>query len=260
MSLEQKSLDPRTADYASKWHAKALEIKMLSDRITNYIDNLKRELKIEAGLKLVEGREVFPEDNVTAVIHLFDEKGEGKGLYDSLEKYERDMLTIDSEINNEFKNNFISSTRIYPGKDNFIQTFFANIPVIGALAMLSKFENDTKIMENQFVSYCHNKSSPVMIIDDFVAPLVSQSSTNVKGGDEIEITAGVGAFSTVMKPVISIRGKSLQLGEDGTALYKLKAPLEPGKYSLPVTFQYTKADGTSGVMIKEVGYTVVGEK
>jgi len=258
MSLEQKSLDPRTSDYASKWQAKALEIKSLSDGLSNYIENIQAELKTKAGLKIEDGREVFDEDDNDAVRYLFNERGYGKELYYRLGNYEHNMLAVDSEICNQFKQIFISSIRTYPEQNKFIKTFFSNIPTIGALAMLSKFENDTKIMENEFVSYCHNRSSPVIYdhSEFHIAPLITQSSYNLLPGQKMDITAGIGSYSTIMKPVISINGMQIKPNDDGVVQYSFTAPAKTGKHSVDVIIRYTKPDGTAATMTKTLEYFV----
>jgi hypothetical protein len=45
--------------------------------INNYIENIKKELKTEAGLVIKDGKEDFKEDNLDASTRLFETKGKG---------------------------------------------------------------------------------------------------------------------------------------------------------------------------------------
>src|SRR6476619_7571519 len=50
-SLEMKMSDPATAGKAKLWYPKAQQINKLSTAMNSYIEDLKTELKKEAGLK-----------------------------------------------------------------------------------------------------------------------------------------------------------------------------------------------------------------
>lgn len=91
-------------------------------------------------------------------------------------------------------------------------------PAIAAITMLSKFQNNVKNAENQVVTYCHNQVGAVKVVYDQFAALVGQSSNYVMPGQEIQITAGVGAYSKAAQPQITIGGTSQSLDIDGRAV------------------------------------------
>jgi gliding motility-associated protein GldM len=74
-------------------------------------------------------------------------------------------------------------------------------------------------------------------------------------GQEIEITAGVGAFSTGARPQITINGSGAALGEDGAARAKFAAG-GVGTHSVPVTIRYTDQEGNPQTITKNIEYTV----
>jgi hypothetical protein len=74
-------------------------------------------------------------------------------------------------------------------------------------------------------------------------------------GEELVITAGVGAFSSAAKPTISIDGAVLPIGPDGTASYKSVAG-SPGQNSKRVRISFLKPNGETAVVEKDVKYTV----
>jgi gliding motility-associated protein GldM len=85
--------------------------------------------------------------------------------------------------------------------------------------------------------------------------LVGQSSNYVMPGQEIQITAGVGAYSKAAQPQITIGGTSQALDAEGRAVYKFNAS-GAGNHTVPVNVTYTKPDGTKESKTFNVEYTV----
>ena len=69
-------------------------------------------------------------------------------------------------------------------------------------------------------------------------------------GDEIEITAGVGAFSTAAKPKIYVAGQLQNLSADGTADFKTTAS-GAGDHTVDVKIDFIKPDGTPGTVTEK---------
>ncbi|MBA2249966.1 MAG: gliding motility protein GldM [Chitinophagaceae bacterium] len=264
-SLSDKVNDPQTHEKAVYWNQKAVEAQNYSAAINNYINGLKDQVKKEADLKIKNGVEDYKEDYLEASTRVFENNGKGKELYDSLQKYIKDMLGIDSSINTTFKTNFPVDMSVPPthsGNEftgNIIQdwtnSYFHMTPTVAALTMLSKFQNNVKNAENQVVTYCHNQVGAVKVVYDQFAALVGQSSNYVMPGQEIEITAGVGAYSKAAQPDITINGAGASLDADGRAVYKFNAS-GGGDHSVPVNVTYTKPDGTKETKSFDVKYTV----
>jgi len=262
-SLQGKLNDPMTAEKAKPWNDKALQAQKLSTEMDAYINNLKTELKKEAGLKMVEGKEQFKEDDLEAATRLFGsgEGGKKKGpeFEQKLKDYRKAMLGIDPEILKEFEKTFPVDVEPIKGQDSkvkdFTNAYFHMTPTVAGLTLLSKFQNNVKNAENAVVTYCHNQVGAVKVVYDQFAALVGQSSNYVMPGEEVEITAGVGAYSKAAQPQITINGSSAALGPDGRASYKFQAS-GGGARSVPVNVTFTKPDGTKETKSFDVKYTV----
>jgi gliding motility-associated protein GldM len=259
MALENKLMDSRTNFQAKIWQPKAMRIQQLSKDMYDYIDELKISLKKEAGLKINEGQEVFRENDRNAVNYLFGSKGKAKELYERLKQYKRDILAIDSQMSDAFNNTVLLTTESFDTLSNKQQNpakfFFNKISVIAALAILNKFQNNIKITENRMTSFCNENVSYGDYFTTY-SPIITQSSSYVRSGEEIEIMAGIGAFSRKNLPEILINRINAPLAEDGAAHYKFKASNKPGKYSVPVKISYTDADGNKQWVEKNIEYTV----
>jgi gliding motility-associated protein GldM len=133
--------------------------------------------------------------------------------------------------------------------------YFHMVPTVAALTILSKFQNDVKTSENSVVQFCHNKVGEVVVRFDTYAAIVGQNSNYLMPGQQLEITAGVGAFSKAATPIITIGGQNYQIGPEGTASAKLAAG-GIGTRSVPVRITYTDQDGKQQIIEKNIEYTV----
>jgi gliding motility-associated protein GldM len=267
-SLDAKLKDPMTSEKAKPWNEKAKQAQALAAELNKYIEQLKTDLKLEAGEHEVEvdGKKVmeFKEDDLEAATRLFgnEEGGKNKGpeFEGRLKKFRADMLKIDSGIAKEFAKTFpVDAEYKTIGQDgkekDFTFAYFHMTPTVAALTLLSKFQNNVKNGENQVVTFCHNQVGAVKVVYDQFAALVGQSSNYMMPGEEMEINAGVGAYSKAAQPKISIGGASMPLAEDGRATSKFKVS-GSGTKSVPVVVTYTKPDGTSETKTFDVKYTV----
>jgi len=220
-SLEKKLTDPNSADQAKIWQPKAEEARKLATEMSTYIDQLKTELKKEAGSKMIkiDGKDVesFKEDDLDAASRLFDTKGKGKELKAKLEAFKAAMLNIDPAIKTEFEKTLPIDTESPTGQDGtkkeFTEAYFHMSPTVAVLTILSKFQNNVKNAENQVVTFCHSKIGEVAVHMDQAAVLVSQSSNYVMPGDKVVIKAGVGAYSSAATPVVTINGSNAPVSQ-----------------------------------------------
>ncbi|WP_431217816.1 GldM family protein [Puia sp. P3] len=131
--------------------------------------------------------------------------------------------------------------------------YFHMTPTIAALTILSKFQSDVKNSEAIVIDYLYKQIGSVKLVFDQFKPLVGTNATYLMPGDELEVTAGVGAFSAAAKPDIYINGAKQALNGDGIADYKTKVS---NTGTLNVKIEYYKPDGSKDVINKEVKYTV----
>jgi gliding motility-associated protein GldM len=266
-SLEKKMTEPQSVERARIWEPRAMMAKQLSENMNNYIDSLKLALKKGAGLrwsinKAKDSVEEFREDNLDASTRLFETKGEGPKLKNRLEKYKVDMLNIglpmDSTIKRQFQNTFPVNTTPPVSQDgtkrNFTQSFFHMTPTVAALTMLSKFQNNIKNAESQIVTYCHNQIGTVERHMDKTGVLVGQNSNYLMPGQELTVTAGVGAYSSSAAPSITINGSSVPV-TDGQGMYKT-AVSGAGEHSVSVNVSFKDENNKTVTIPTIVKYTV----
>lgn len=262
-SLDDKVADPKTHDKALIWDEKAKKSKVYSDELNNFIEGVKKQLKEEAGLKVIDGKEEFKEDDLEAATRLFGNGPGGKNLGPNLQKrlndFRDNMLNIDPAIKTAFEKTFpVDNINKIIGQDgkekNFTEAYFHMTPTVAALTLLSKFQNNVKNAENLIASYCHTQIGQVEVHMDQVGVLVGQSSSYVMPGEKVTITAGVGAYSSAAKPSISIGGSSVVVtGGQGTTEFTASGS---GERSVPVTVTFLDENGQTQTKTETVKYTV----
>ncbi len=254
-SLNEKMADAQYAEQAKKWVPIANDVKKASDDLNTYIEGLKTKLKEGSGLK-EDGS--FKEDNLDASTRIFETGKEGDVLKKRLDDYKAKIISLDPELKQQFEANFPVSSDGVIGKEgkkkDFTASYFHMTPTVAALTILSKFQNNVKNAENQIVSYAHSKLGEVKVKFDKTGVLFGQSSNYVMPGEEITVTAGIGAYSSAAQPQISIGGAAVPV-VDGQGTYKFQAS-GSGKQTKTVTIRYKDQNGNEKTESKEVEYTV----
>ena len=262
-SLADKLSDPKQNQEKVKlWNDNANKAKALSSDMDSYINDLKQQLKVEADLKMVDvdGKQVpsFREDNLDASTRLFENKKKGDELKNRLDQYKQAMLNIDPSIKTTFQNTLpidVTPPKSQDGNQrDFTQTYFHMTPTIAALTMLSKFQNNVKNAESQVVTYCHNQIGAVEVHMDKTGILVGQSSNYLMPGQELVVTAGVGAYSSAVKNNISINGSPVNM-VNGQGEYKTTAS-GAGEHTIEVNGTFTDENGKPVPVHQTIKYVV----
>ncbi len=263
-SLKDKLARPESREKALIWEPKAMTAKDLSANMMTYIDSLKLVLKKGADLRMKyneatkDSIEDFREDNLDASTRLFETKGQGKILKDRLDQYKEQMLALDPTIKAQFASTFPVNT-VPPisqdgTKKDFTQAFFHMTPTVAALTMLSKFQNNIKNAESMIVTYCHSQIGAVEVHMDQVGVLVGQNSNYLMPGQDLQITAGVGAYSSAATPSISINGSNVPVTQ-GQGTYSTKVS-GAGEHTVNVTVTFKDETGKIQTKTEPVKYVV----
>lgn len=260
-SFQDKLNKAESKEKAEIWWPKAKAAKELSEQMFAYLEDLKKKLIKESKPTVVDGVETFAEDNLDAATRVFVEGPEGKELQKKLEEYKRQILAIDPKITQEFGKSLPLNTDIpkvtnsQAGQKDWAYAYFHMTPTMAAITILSKFQNDIKNTESQVVEFCHKEIGQVEVIYDQFKAIASGNATYLMPGEEMTITAGIGAFSSAAKPLITVDGGAATTQPDGSSEYKFKVG-GPGAYQKTVKIVYTGQDGKQAIVDKVIKYTV----
>ena len=267
-SFKIKLSDPKTHDKAATWMPKAEAAQKLTTDLYNYIESLRDQIRKEAVIN--KDGSIQKEDNQDIATRLMIKEGKGKELQGKLAKYKADMISLianDASLSAEDKAKHTSEfkrllqvdeaapTGLQGGDKTFENAYFHMVPTVAALTILRKFENDVKTSENRVVNYLHEQVGKVEVIFDSFEAIVGQNSKYLMPGQELEITAGLGAFSKTKVPDIYIGGAKIATNEKGMALHKIPAGAI-GAHTIPVKVAFLDQDGKPQERTFNVEYTV----
>ncbi|HLG39277.1 MAG TPA: gliding motility protein GldM [Chitinophagaceae bacterium] len=257
-SLEEKLTDPKTAEKAQLWLPKAQQVQSIAKAAYTYIQTIKDDIIKQGGGNVDKAS--FKADNLDIATRLMVDKGKGKELLKKLSEFKADVLKVDPSIDSTFANTLPINLGIpktqSKSNNTWERAYFHMVPTVAALTILSKFQNDVKTSENKIVEFCHNKVGAVVVRFDTYNAFAATSSNYVMPGDDLEVMAGVGAFSKAALPEITIDGSSEKITEDGAAHRKMKASDALGKHTINVNIKYKDQDGKDQTVSKLIEYTV----
>lgn len=258
-SLEEKLNKAETHDLAAIWEPKAEQAKQYSEEIFSYVESIKDRLKRASGYNPEKGDTTFSEDDMDPSTKILDEGKLGDTLLQKLGDFKKNILSIDPAIAQQFKNTLPIDLTVPKVEDksnnSWSAAYFRMTPTIAAITILSKFQNDIKNSESQVVEFCHNKVGQVQVVYDEFEALATANSNYFLPGQELTISAGVGAFSKNARPTVTVDGAVIPLDASGMALYKSTAG-GPGSYTKKVNISFVKPDGTTATLSKDIQYTV----
>jgi gliding motility-associated protein GldM len=258
-SLEELEKDAKTKEKAAIWNPIAKNAKQLADALVKEIEELKVELKKEAGLKMVDGKEAYKEDDLEAATRLFAEKppiGKDKGpeLKAKIEGIKAKFLALNPEIGTALANS-LPIDMSTPNNKDWSETYFHMTPTVAALTILSKFQNDIQNSAAQVIELCHSKVGEVKIVFDNYVPIYGTNATYLMPNDELKITAGIGAYSKAASTTrISIDGAAATPLPDGTYEYKTTVS-SSGEKKLHIEY-FNQATGKQETKDVPIKYTV----
>jgi len=216
--LHEKTTNAFSAERASVWYPKAERVSILSTKMYNYIDSLK---KMAHTTKSID----------TSFIKKFI-------------LYKKNLLLVDSSFAFTFGEDILPQDSIFTLANisslKLFNSFLRGKSIYFYKALLSRLQNHIKIIENTLVIFCNNKvssDSDVLLLDPS-RPVITQNTQIVEPGGELEISAWVGSSGAVSMPIFIINGNKIPKGWDGISHYVFKAKTRPGSYKVPIDVQY----------------------
>ncbi|WP_298301542.1 gliding motility protein GldM [Hydrotalea sp.] len=260
-SFQEKLDQADTKEKAAIWWPKAEKAKQLSEAMYTYIESLKDSLKRASGYNPPKDS-TFKEDDLEASSRLMVEEKKGNELQQKLIQFKKDLLAIDTGFATQYAATLAldvaipKTTTSEAAKKDWAYAYFNMTPTIAGITILSKFQNDVKNSEARAVEYFHNKIGEVKMVFDTYVPLIGQSAQYLMPGQELDVTAGIGAFNKESKPSITIDGAGVPLQPDGTGLYKTTVG-GPGAYVKKLHISYfNQATGKQETKDVDIKYTV----
>lgn len=262
-SLLDKQKDPQTAAVVEPWFQRANKIHQYADSLRKMMEEIKSEL--------INKSDSLKREYVTVVKQLYIENGVGSKLFQRLTTFKDSIpLFINSNRPSDVPNDIpllpgyidsLSASGHLQYEKNWLEKSFGRSSSLMAMIMLNKIENDVLETEKMLLEYCNSRFCIMKVIYNQYQALAVLSSSYVKKGQPIEITAGIGGFTDAMKPRVTIGGKVIKLNEnDGTAVHQFIADGKPGKHSVMVKIDFAGINGSQERVAKKLEYIIADEK
>lgn len=258
-SLAEQSKKAELAARVAIWKPKADSAIAMANATSNYIESVKMDLKKASGLEVVDGAEVYKEDDLEAATRLLDVQKKGDTLYNNLKIFAANLLAIlpaDKRKGVELPIDLTIPKSKNRGNNTWTRAYFHMAPTVAAITILSKFQNDVLRAGNLIAQKCQAEVGKQEVILDRFEVLTSQNSTYLLPGQTLEVKAGIGSFSSAAKPTITINGVSQVANDSGFARYTTTISGGAGG-AIPIKVSF-KDPNTGQVTEKtsEVRYTV----
>ena len=241
--IEAKLLDPKLSAQANLWQPVASKIQLFSDDIYIYIDSLKNDLNHQPDL--------------------FKSNENGNELFNRLINYKQNLLELNPEINSVFRKKVLLISKPFDiqisNQKDFNRIFLNNPSTETKLALLTRFQNNIKIIENDLASFCYLKIDTTINDYNNFSLFISQSKYDVNPGQDIQLLVGVGILSKASQPKIIIDGNKKSIGENGAVDYRFQASNQIGIHTIPIKVYYTNLKGITVSKSETVEYNVLKE-
>ena len=247
---------------AGKYKTAAYAVKERADEMFTYIQGLKIEIIKKADgddAPAVTGNEInidlvqkYDENNVPSEVLVgANEGGKGFALKAALNDY-RDFLITSLEGKNPSSEDILrKSLNTDDGKDEDGQTepwannMFQTLPVVGAIALLSKMQVDVRNAETEVLNNLYTMIDASNFKFNKLRAIVIPDANYVTVGSDYKAVVFISATDTTQQPTITIgNNQVLPLDEMGRGVYTSRASSPPGSRTWGGVISLRAPDGT----------------
>ncbi|MCC8143748.1 MAG: gliding motility protein GldM [Tannerellaceae bacterium] len=204
-----------------EWYTKGREVKLASDELYDYIQDLKVKIVKTADGEERDVNNINHKDDLEAAsrVMLAPISGEGKNLRERMDKY-REMLAgmVQDSAKTRILEASLSTTAPHKAGLN-IRTWetalFENMPVAVAVTLLTKLQSDVRYAEGEVLS---NLLSSVDVGDYRVNQITAQvipESQIVMRGSQYRANIVLSAVDSTKRPTVFVNGKQLSDEDHG---------------------------------------------
>lgn len=197
------------------WFEKASQVRLMSDSLYNFAEELKLAIVREADGKDGDIKNIRNKEDLEAASQVMLAPGTGRGhkLFDAINNYRDFILSMISDpeqkkiIASNLSTN-LPKNAVAMGK-NWEQYMFEQMPVAAAVTLLSKFQSDIRYAEGEvlhtLVANIDLKDIRVNKLNAFVIP----EKTTLYPGEQFNANIVMAAVDTTQHPEIFVNGQRL---------------------------------------------------
>lgn len=255
-----ESFAEQNPDKGKPWYDKACEVRRITEGVYLQIDTLKQMIVREADGRNGDVKNIQNRDNLEAasVTMLSGSKPKGATLRTTIEAYREyiSSLMVDSLKRNNIRKALSTDPVLRQGtlgKQSWEESKFDNQPVVAAVTLLTKLQNDVKYAEGEALqTLLANVDAGDVRVNELNAFVIPQSRFVMRGG-KYSANIVLAAVDTTQRPVVYVNGN--RLGND-RGLYEL-SPGATGTFDYKGYLEVPHGDGSVSRHPFQSSYTVI---
>ena len=253
---ELEAYNRQNPEKAGSWYERGVQVRAMSDTLTQYIATLKLQMVRQADGKRGDVANIKHKDDLEAasVVMLSPIGGEGKKLRESLDHYRETVtgLVTDSARRKIIQKSLYTVSK--SGNKNWEASLFENMPLAAAVTLLSKLENDVRSAEGEALSRMLNSvDADEFRMNRLSARLIPESDVVIQGGT-YNARVILAAEDSTSQPLLTLQGEPQPDAVNG--VFSLPAN-SIGSFPVEGYLEMAGKDGTSEQYPFSGSYTVV---
>lgn len=256
--LQLEAFNKQNPQKGKVWYDRATDVRKNTLSLYGYIDSLKLAIVRDADGEGGNVNDIQNQDDLEASSKIMVTYGNGEKLRQRLTKYSDYISAFipDAKKRDAIKKALATDPITQKGtlvKTPWVSGMFENMPVVAAVTLLSKLQNDLLFAEGEALTALLNNVDAgdvrVNQLDAFVIP----SSKLVMRGGKYAADIVLAAVDTTQRPSIFINGKMLP---ENTRTYELYTG-QTGTFTYSGYLEVTRGDGTTSRHPFQSDYTVI---
>ena len=253
---ELEAYNRQNPEKAGSWYERGVQVRAMSDTLTQYIATLKLQMVRQADGKRGDVANIKHKDDLEAasVVMLSPIGGEGKKLRESLDHYRETVtgLVTDSARRKIIQKSLYTVSK--SGNKNWEASLFENMPLAAAVTLLSKLENDVRSAEGEALSSMLNSvDADEFRMNRLSARLIPESDVVIQGST-YNTRVILAAEDSTSQPLLTLQGEPQPDAVNG--VFSLPAN-STGSFPVEGYLEMAGKDGTSEQYPFSGSYTVV---
>ena len=242
------------------WYDKAVEVRRITRGLYEKIDTLKQLIVWEADGKDGKVDDIQNRDNLEAasVVMLTDKAKRGRTLRNNIDSYRNYIASLMPD--SVKRKNILTALSTDPvlrkgtlGKQSWEESKFDNQPVVAAVTLLTKLQNDVKYAEGEALqTLLGNVDAGDVRVNELNAFVIPQSRFVMRGG-KYSANIVLAAVDTTARPEVYINGEKLA---NDRGLYEF-SPGTTGTFDYKGYLEVRRGDGSVSRHPFESSYTVI---
>ena len=255
-----ESFARQNPDKGERWYEKALEVRRHTESLYRHIDTLKQMIVVEADGKNGDVADIQNRDNLdaAAVVMLNAPRFRGRELRGRIDSYRSYIAALMPDTLK--RNNIIKALSTEPqlksgtlAKQLWEEAKFDTQPVVAAVTLLTKLQNDLKYAEGEALqTLLANVDAGDVRVNELNAFVIPQSRLVMRGG-KYSANIVLAAVDTTARPTVYVNGAPLA---NPRGLYEF-TPSSTGKFDYRGYLEVAHGDGSVSKLPFESSYTVI---